>query len=178
MNSDVQRTILSALLAMALAGGAVAHNGDDDEDEFRARGNGIYLLTTQGGSEIEVKFAFDGRQELEFQGLPIEFRGEVTCLSVDPENGRVWVGGVVTRNDSVHPGFTTEIHEPGRDVWFRVLDTGRGADEADRTTFLGFEGGGGIITSEEYCDLQPWPDDNARTHPVIEGKIRLRIDDD
>jgi hypothetical protein len=44
----------------------------------------------------------------------------------------------------------------------------------DRTTFMGFEGGGGIITSEEYCDLQIWPDENARTSPVTQGDIQVR----
>lgn len=161
----------------------------DDEQEFKAKGSGTYLLTTGGGTEIPIEFAFhvkqdddeaEGRfrQKLELQDLPVEFHGKVTCLAVDPANGRVWVGGVVTRNLSVHPAFTTEIHEPGKDVWFRVLDTGKHSQDPDRSTFLGFEGAGGIITSAEYCDAQIWPDDNDRTHPVIRGKIKLKLDDD
>ena len=161
----------------------------DDEQEFQAKGSGTYLLTTSGGSELPIQFAFhveqdddeaEGRfrQKLEFQGLPVEFHGRVTCLAVDSINGRVWVGGVVTQNLSVHPAFTTEIHEPGKDVWFRVLDTGKHSQEPDRSTFLGFEGAGGIITSAEYCDAQIWPPDNDRTHPVIRGRIKLKLDDD
>lgn len=161
----------------------------DDGEDFQGMGAGKYLLTTGGGTELEIKFSFHGkqkngeakgrfRQSLVFGGLPIEFHGEVTCLSVDPANGRMWVGGIVTKNDSVHPGFTTEIHEPGKDVWFRVLDTGKHSAEADRSTFLGFEGGGGIITSEEYCEAQIWPDGNERTHPVTHGQIKLKLDDD
>ena len=192
MNTESKRWTLSLLLALAVAVAGVAGSDDDDDDdelEFQVRGSGTYLLTTSGGSQIEVSFALHAeqdddeaegrfRQSLEFQGLPIEFHGRVTCLAVDPANGRVWVGGVVTQNLSVNPLFTREIHEPGKDVWFRVLDTGRGSVEPDRSTFLGFEGGAGIVTSEEYCNVQPWPDNNERTHPVIDGKIKLKLDDD
>ena len=119
------------------------------------------------------------RHTLVFQGLLIDFIGEVTCLAVDQAKGRAWIGGVVTKNNSDHTGFTTEIHQPGRDVWFRVLDTDKDSGDADRTTFLGFEGGGGIITSAEYCDKRIWPgppedEENARTNALVEGKIRIK----
>ncbi len=116
------------------------------------------------------------RQSLMFQDLLIDFKGEVICLAVDSENGRAWVGAVVTENNSEHPSFTTEIHQPGKDVWFRVLDTGPGSNEPDRSTFMGFEGAGGIITSLEYCDAQIWPNDppNDRTNPVTRGNILVK----
>lgn len=119
------------------------------------------------------------RHTLVFQGLLIDFIGEVTCLAVDPANGRAWIGGVVTKNNSDHTAFTTEIHEPGKDVWFRVLDTGKDSEDADRTTFLGFEGAAGIITSAEYCEKRIWPgppddEENARTNPLAEGKIKIK----
>jgi len=104
--------------------------------------------------------------------LPVDFRGEVIFVAVDSVNNRAWIGGIVTRNRSEHPSFIGEIHQPGRDVWFRVLDERRGFGSGmDRSTFLGFEGAGGIITSDKYCDAQIWPDDNARTSPVIRGNI-------
>jgi hypothetical protein len=53
-----------------------------------------------------------------------------------------------------------------------VPDLGDNETEPDRSTFLGFEGV--IVTSEEYCQLQIWPDDNARTWPVNKGNIVLR----
>ena len=115
------------------------------------------------------------RFSVELGGLPIDFHGEVICLTVDSVNGRAWIGGVVTQNNSEHPAFTDVIHEPGRDVWFRVLDSGEGdGSDMDRSTFLGFEGAGGIITSEDYCAAAIWPDDNERTSPVIEGNIQVR----
>lgn len=119
------------------------------------------------------------RQSLIFQDQLIDFKGRVTCMAIDAANGRAWIGAVVTQNNSEHPSFTTEIHQPGRDVWFRVLDTGRGSEEADRSTFMGFEGGGGIITSEEYCAAQIWPNDppNDRTNPVTSGNILVRPND-
>jgi hypothetical protein len=110
-------------------------------------------------------------QSVMLNGQLIEFLGKVTCVTFDADEGRAWVGGIVLRNNSEHPDFMTEINEPGRDVWFRVLDTGHGAADPDRATFLGFEGGAGIITSAEYCDTQPWPDNNERTNPVTDGRI-------
>jgi hypothetical protein len=35
--------------------------------------------------------------------------------------------------------------------------------------FAGFE------SSEAYCAIQIWPDDNARTHPVTEGEIKVAV---
>jgi hypothetical protein len=58
----------------------------------------------------------------------------------------------------------------GDDAWFRVLDS----DDGDRSTAMGFAGE--IPTSEEYCELQIWPDNNDRTHPVTSGQITLRSD--
>lgn len=146
-------------------------------------GGGHYLV----GGVIEVGFSFGAQQKLngaatgwfrhstELGGLPIEFFGSVTCVSVDEANGRAWIGGVITQNNSEFPSFTDDVHQPGREIWFRVLDSGEGAGaEADRSTFVGFEGNAGIITSQEYCDLQIWPDDNARTSPVVSGDIQVR----
>ena len=148
-----------------------------------ATGGGHFLVS----GALDVAFSFSALQKndgtangqfrfsVELGGLPIDFHGEVICLTVDSANGRAWIGGVVTQNNSEHPSFIEEIHQPGRDVWFRVLDNGEGEDaDMDRSTFLGFEGGGGIITSEEYCEAAIWPDDNARTSPVTQGNIRVR----
>jgi hypothetical protein len=148
-----------------------------------ASGGGRYLLI----NSIDAQFAFsanqhgDGRtsgefhQALEFQGQHVEFHGTVTCVSADAENGRAWVGGVITQNRSAHPQFQTPRHQPGRDIWFRVLDTGEGQREAaDRTTFVGFEGDAGFPTSASYCAGQPWPAGNANTWPVTSGNINVR----
>lgn len=152
---------------------------------------GVTATATGGGvfdAGIPVSFAFgavqtdaDGsaRGQLRFsaesQGLTVEFHGEVTCTTSDLEHGRAWIGGVITRNGSDHPAFTDEIHDVGKDIWFRVVDYGEGdgAPQPDRTTFVGFEGDGEIITSPEYCETQPWPDDDARTGPVLDGNIQV-----
>lgn len=116
----------------------------------------------------------DGIPEV-IEGGVIEFHGDVTCLSVDRANGRAWVGGVITKNRSSQPFYrgnaTTQV---GKDIWFRVLDDGEGRGAVDRTTFVGFEGNAGIITSQEYCDARIWPDDNARTNPVVAGNIQVQ----
>ena len=167
------------------ASGPVAHGA----------GGGGYILPL-GGVDLPGTFAFgalqfaDGavqgrlRFTLEVSGVAdlgladglVDIHGEVTCVTDDPANDRLWVGGVVTRNASTQPDFrddpTTQV---GGDVWFRAVDYGQGAgaDQPDRVTFVGFEGSAGIITSEEYCETQPWPDDDARTNEVVSGNIQV-----
>lgn len=180
------------LTTLAIAG--TANAADDPIAALQAKDGqrGVVASTTGGGhylisGSLDVSFSFsakqksDGsanghfRQSVVLSDQLIEFHGRVTCVAVDSVNQRAWVGGVVTANNSEHPSFTTEIHQPGKDVWFRVLDSGEGnGAEPDRSTFLGFEGGGGIITSQEYCDAMIWPDDNERTSPVTQGNIQVR----
>jgi hypothetical protein len=97
------------------------------------------------------------------------YQGDVTCFAIDPVTRRAWIGGVLTKSDDPDP-----ITEVGDDAWFRVLDVGQGQAEPDRSTFLGFEGGGGIITSEEYCAARIWHEENARTWPLEHGNIVIR----
>lgn len=150
-----------------------------------ASGGGQYVLAF-GSDDLPGTFSFtatekpDGtaggqlRYTLDFFGENIEFHGEVTCLTVDLDNGRAWIGGVVTRNLSdAEPFASGAIFQEGKDIWFRVLDSGEGDGAVDRTTFVGFEGGAGIITSQEYCDLTIWAEGNARTWPVT-GSVRVR----
>ena len=146
-------------------------------------GGGHYLFA----NTADVRFNFNAVQtgngeaagnffqSFVFGGLLIEFRGNVTCFSVDSATGRAWIGGVVTENNSTHPQFTTERTQPGRDIWFRVLDSGEGSSAPpDRSTIMGFEGDRGVITSAEYCAAQLWLDNDANTHPVTQGNIQVR----
>ncbi len=164
-------------------GPAFSHNGVPTGS---ARGHGVF------DAGVDVRFDFwvvqtgpdyAARGHMRFStklgDLKIEFLGSANCLAVDPVNNRAWIGGVVTRNNSEHPAFTTEIHQKGKDIWFRTVDYGDGETQPDRTTFAGFEGAAGIITSAEYCEKQIWPgppDDqpDARTGPVIKGGIEIR----
>jgi len=107
-----------------------------------------------------------GRFQQHQPAFEFTYKGDVTCFVIDRVNHRAWVGGVLTHSNDPDP-----ITEVGDDAWFRVLDTGDNAVEPDRSTFLGFEGA--IVTSEEYCQLLIWPDDNARTWPVNQGNIVL-----
>ena len=135
------------------------------------------------GGEIDVQFAFSAVQHPDgsasgafhhsfvFDGHEIDYWGKVTCLAVDPATGRAWLGGVLTKVTSTHPDVT-EL--PGDDAWFRVLDNGpASAADPDRSTLMGFKSPD-IETSEQYCALRIWPDDNARTHPVVAGNISVR----
>lgn len=154
----------------------------------RVTGGGHYTIDLGGGLVLDAQFAMSGHQtspdgaatgnfhhgtELFEDG--IDFRGTLTCLAIDPVEGRAWIGGVVTQNRSVREPFASgEIYQPGRDIWFRVLDNGQPSEGVDRTTFVGFEGGGGIPTSQEYCDARIWPDGNARTNPLSAGNLKVR----
>lgn len=172
-----------------LAGCADAPDLTAPAPEF-ARGGNTAHATGEGVFDAGVPVAFqfgiiqqslaeDAKGTLRFStalsGLAIEFVGEATCLAVDAANARAWVGGVITENNSEHPAFTGAIHQVGRDIWFRVVDygEGNGAPQVDRTTFVGFEGGGGIPTSAAYCAARIWPDGDARTGPLLEGNIQV-----
>ncbi|HET6604836.1 MAG TPA: hypothetical protein VFG21_11640 [Xanthomonadaceae bacterium] len=179
----------ASVLAAALAASAAANpitelqaNDGGSRVVASSTGGGHFLV----GGALDVTFAFSANQHadggasghsrhtVELQGLAVDFSSQVICVSVDAAAGRAWIGAVITENRSEHPAFTGERNQPGRDLWFRVLDSGEGQAEPDRSTFVGFEGDAGIITSEEYCDVQPWPDDNARTSPVTQGNIQTR----
>jgi hypothetical protein len=147
-----------------------------------ATGGGHYDLglpvefSFSGVSRADDPFDATGRfhHRVLSDGLLVEFHGEVICLPVDPVNHRAWIGGVITHNFSTDPAFQTAIHQPGRDIWFRVVDYGEGSNApSDRTTFTGFEGSAGVTTSIEYCQLQLWPAGDARTWPVT-GNVSVR----
>lgn len=156
-----------------------------------AFGGGVMASAAGGGSyallgDLPASFSFNaisqangsatGRfsHSVEFQGQLIEFDGRVTCVTIDAENHRVWIGGVVTANNSEHPAFLEDRHQVGKDIWFRVVDYGEGANALpDRSTFVGFEGGGGFDTSQAYCDAQPWPEGDARTWPLSFGNLKV-----
>jgi hypothetical protein len=154
--------------------------------------NGVVLNSSGGGhyflqSAFDVQFAYTAKQfangtaqgtfheSLIVDGETVAFRGDVICMALDPVNQRAWIGAVITENTSTHPDFQEWFHQPGEDVWFRVVDYGEGSDALpDRKTFMGFENTPGIPTSEVYCQLQIWPADDARTWPVTEGNIQVK----
>lgn len=109
----------------------------------------------------------------------VEFAGTVTCVTVDPAfPGRARIAGVITENNSTHPGFLTANHEVGDDAWFRVLDGGDGDAAIDRSTTLGFKPTL-VNTSAEYCalpfdGLPMW--NPASLFPVGRGTIGVRAD--
>ena len=184
--------ILAGTLALAVGlsscsdvAGPRADDGDAGVAQVAAQGT--QLRVNGGGSYnagVIVDFAMNGivhgggnvsgsfRHTTASEGFPIEFIGQVTCIGHDPVNNRAWIGGIITANNSTHPGFTGEIHQVGRDIWFRLVDYGNGGSGvADRTTFVGFEGSADIITSLEYCDTKPWPDADARTNALLTGNL-------
>jgi len=149
----------------------------DDATLGSAKGSGQYdILGLIVTFSLDAEVKKNGKGEGEFSvyadeggGLIVDFDGKVTCLSFDPVNHRAWIGGKVKANRSTDPDLLTKIHRPGHDIWFRVLDDPAG----DRSTFVGFEGSAGFITSAEYCAGQPWPAENLRTWPVVQGSLTV-----
>ncbi len=132
-----------------------------------------------GHYELQAKIHKNGETKGEFRFFAdtptgtIDFDGRVTCLAVNDELKRAWIGAVITRNGSTRPTHdgTQVIHQVGHDVWFRVADRSPGGSgDPDRTTFLGFEGGAGIFTSAEYCSLRIWPNDAL---PILSGNLTV-----
>ena len=164
-------TTLTLLCALALSPAQVIAAGAGPT----VTGGGWFLFA----DSIPMQFSFSAVQHkdgsasgsfhhfFDFDGFSYEFWGEVTCVTFDIEEGRAWIGGVLTkvRSDDPEVGLAA-----GDDAWFRVLDSQAG----DRSTAMGFVGD--ILSSEEYCELQPWPDNNERTHPVTSGQITLHSD--
>jgi hypothetical protein len=174
-------TMVAASLLTSLVIGGVAYAGGG-AITAGATGSGTYALL--GTTPTTFEFAAVAHENgavggdlhvaTVFQGFAIEFTGQVTCVTDDPVNHRAWIGGVITSNSSTHPSFTTARTQVGRDIWFRVVDYGEGnGAPADRSTFVGFTGDADIQTSAEYCAVQPWPADDARTWAVTDGNIQV-----
>jgi hypothetical protein len=137
-------------------------------------GGGSVNFTVEMNTVIGPDGAARGsfRHTATIQGLAYDIAGDVTCAATDDAFGRAWIGGVVTVNNSTHPSFSGPINQVGKDAWFRVADLGNGqSGTADRSTTLGFEGGGGIITSAQYCDMRIWPN-NA--NEVVTGNLMVK----
>ena len=137
-------------------------------------GNGYFSFTgiIRGDGSVHGRF----HQRRETPSGVVDFTGEVTCLTIDAARGRARFGGRITENNSTHPGFLTENHEIGDDVWFRVQDGGEGADSQDASTSYGFKPTL-VDTSEQYCalpfdGLPAW--NPASTFPLLAGNIQIR----
>lgn len=161
---------------------ACAEPATSDLSSPQLSAGGVQEKVTGGGQFVHpdfgtVAFSFqairhaDGSVSGHFQqnqfDLGFRYKGKVTCFAVDQVNHRAWIAGDLTQTNDPDP-----ITEVGDDAWFRVLDLGNNAAEVDRSTFLGFEGAAGIITSEQYCAEKIWAEGNARTWPV-NGNIKI-----
>jgi hypothetical protein len=181
------RFLILGIMAAAMAwmtGTVIAGPAASSEIVTSTSGGGHYLV----GGSLDVQFSFsavryrDGRVGGSFHdrtndGLGVvDFDADVTCLAVDRNLGRAWIGGVITANLSTSPDYTSDVFQPGHDIWFRVLDSGHEEDQQDRRTFVGFEGA--IPSSADYCATRPWAPDNARTWPVSRGNISVGKQDE
>jgi len=167
----VRRSVIGLILAGSLLGlpGTISAN----DEVATVTGGGWFLYA----GSIPMQFSFSAVQHADgsvsgsfhhsytADGLSYSYWGRLTCLAIDAADGRAWIGGVLTQVATDDPTVTTAA---GDDAWFRVLD---GGPAGDRSTAMGFVGA--IPSSAAYCAMQPWPDDNARTHPVTSGQIKL-----
>src|ERR1700757_4736181 len=99
-------TMMAGILCMIPA--VIAALPSSSNIEISASGGGHYLV----GGSLDVQFAFsavqfrDGHVAGSFHdrandglGL-VDFDADVTCLAIDPDLGRAWIGGVITANRS------------------------------------------------------------------------------
>jgi hypothetical protein len=154
--SDIQGVQTAAIEQMVTGGGQFVH-------PIFGTVTFAFVATRQTDGSVT------GRVHQNQHDLDFEYKGDVTCFAIDDENHRAWIGGVLTHSNDPDP-----VTEVGDEVWFRVLDVGQGGTEPDRSTFFGFDQGvPPFDTSENYCEARPWPDDNARTWPVVHGNITI-----
>ena len=140
------------------------------------RGNGV-VLHVQGAGVVDLSAAGAGEAPFQFiahRKADGSVSGHFRQSRSGP-SGTVDFEGVVTANNSTHPGFLTENHEVGDDVWFRVED-GALTGEVDRSTTYGFKPTL-VNTSAEYCAL---PFDGlpfwnpASTFPLARGTVGVK----
>lgn len=194
------RTKLVPIVFLALA--ACSSGGDGaaavllPESANANAGNGV-VLHVQGAGVVDLSAAGVGNADFQFvahrkadgsvsghfrqsRSTPagtVDFAGIVTCVTTDANfPGRARIGGIVTENNSTHPGFLTTNHEVGDDVWFRVLDDGNGGSAVDRSTTLGFKPTL-VDRSDQYCALPftglPWWNP-ASIFPLSQGTIQVK----
>ena len=189
--------ILAVVLAACSAGsdpiapiiGTAATLNSGEGVELQAQGAGVVDLSSANVPNMSFQFIAtrrsDGTVTGHFRfsresttGL-VEFEGDVTCVTNDPNfPGRARIGGIVTENNSTAPGSMTTNHEVGDDVWFRVQDDVGGATFESSTT-LGFKPTL-VNTSAEYCALAFTGTVNgalvwnpASIFPLVHGTIRV-----
>ena len=187
---------VAVLLALSLAGCDAAT--DASPPISLNSGNGV-VIHVQGAGQVDLTSAGAGLADFQFvahrradgtvtghfrqsRDTPsgtVDFRGVVTCVTVDPAfPGRARIGGVITENNSTHPSFLGINNEVGDDVWFRVTDSGGGLDAADASTTYGFVPT--LVTSSEaYCalaftGLPAW--NPASIFPLHNGTIRVKTE--
>lgn len=151
----------------------------------QANGGGVYHLETL---DLDVHFAFAAVQRSASgdavgtyhlaspDGFEVNIEGRITCMTVDPQHpGRAWMGGGITRNDSILPTFKGENGQVGQDGWFRVVDYGEGSGalQPDRTTRIFFKPAGGFSTAEEFCNGQLWFPEDRLTNALLTGNIQV-----
>jgi hypothetical protein len=153
--------------------------------QYSVTGGGIVDFTTAGVGVGYFSFnairkgdgSVEGRfhQRRETGATVVDFSGIVTCVTIDPVLRRARIGGIVTENRSTNPGFLTENHEVGDDVWFRVQDGDKEAGTVDASTSYGFKPTL-VNTSAEYCALPftglPWWNP-ASTFTLRSGSIQI-----
>jgi hypothetical protein len=172
MTMSFRRAVLGCALGAVFVAAPTLSAASDQVASVTGGGTFLYAGT------IPMQFGFsavlhaDGSASGAFHhayaadGFTYEFWGSVTCMTFDEAAGRAWIGGFLTKVVTNDPEVT---QQPGDDAWFRVLDAGTAGD---RSTAMGFVGA--FPSSAAYCATQPWPDDNARTHPVTAGQIVLK----
>ena len=125
----ITRLVFIAVLFVTVCTASNHYQLRADSPESIASGGGHFVVAGSLNVQFNVVAVQhnDGRVSGSFHhstndGLgTVDFYGSVTCLAVDKELGRAWIGGVIDRNLFTSPDFTGDVNQPGHDIWFRVL---------------------------------------------------------
>ena len=109
-----------------------------------------FNATTYADESVDGEFSYSASAD----AGTLDIEAEITCVSLDNEAGRAWIGGKITRNGSTDPRFAGG---PGAQVWMRALD--RNAQKIQPLVSGPLMAAGKIKTAGDYCDNKPWSDE-------------------
>ncbi|MBT8144750.1 MAG: hypothetical protein KJO55_08615 [Gammaproteobacteria bacterium] len=121
-----------------------------------------FMLNVEVYEDDSVKGTFSYSAQNDSGNLDIE--AEVTCVSLDNDKGRGWVGGTITRNDSTDARYTGHT-----EVWMRVFD--RNLQNQPPMVSAPLFASGKIDSASEYCRRKPWS--NEGLHLVQPGALAI-----
>lgn len=138
-------------------------------------GKGKYVNT----AGLEVAFSFDanlhedGRGSGEFHHVSksdagtVDLRGPITCLAIDEQERRAWMGGSLSSNASTHPDYAEDRFGTDAPVRFRILESAEGPESPGLISDLDVGG----AAAADFCAGKAWPAGEPGGNKLLEGLV-------